>query len=173
MIAGGCFVPEVWFRDIRAERTADEPGSYLCVGFCAGEFAERIAKMPKNEVFKAFLDQLEEMFGQLRERHMSAYNAQTEEEAQAAAPFKHNLPKPSDMFMEGMIYDWVDGHPYIGGGYASPRAGRVGPSGALMSQSVSDRVFFCGEGTNPGAGATAQAAMETGLRAAKQIMATL
>eukprot|EP00605_Chrysophyceae_sp_TOSAG23-4_P000873 GSChrysophyteH1.ASY1.ANO1.964.1 assembled CDS len=89
-----------------------------------------------------------------------------------------NLPKPSEAFMVGMVYIWDErSHPFIGGGYSSPKAGFYETHlQSALTQVISDEhcspnpgLFFAGEGASPGAGATAHTAIETGIKAALQV----
>jgi hypothetical protein len=90
------------------------------------------------------------------------------------------MPSPSENFLGGMVYVWDEvSHPFIGGGYSSPRAGSfdLGLQGAMSHfQTVDDKgntshpgLFFAGEGTSSGPGATAHSAIDTGTRAALQV----
>jgi monoamine oxidase len=73
-----------------------------------------------------------------------------------------------------MFWDWQPKHhPYIGGGYCSPRVHCPIHSGDILSRPHGPSMFFVGEATNDLPGATAHAALETGLRAAAQVHAAL
>ena len=70
------------------------------------------------------VQQLDTVFSQLEQRHMSA------EDAEHATEHPHSLPRPTEAYLGGMLWDWQPAHhPYIGGGYCSPRAGQPITSG--------------------------------------------
>ena len=106
-----------------------------------------------------------------------------------------NKLTPSTVFIEGLVYDWAERHPYIGGGYASPRAGKSTDYASVLAEplpspkqkpdvlqasgktnnsatGIRPVLFFAGEATNALAGATAHAALETGVRAAAEVAAS-
>ena len=63
-----------------------------------------------------------------------------------------------------MFWDWnPEHHPYIGGGYCSPKVNTVTNRMSLLSEPVHRRLIFAGEAT-ASPGATAHAAMESGVR---------
>jgi len=70
------------------------------------------------------------------------------------------------------VFDWYDDRPHVRGGYMYPVVG-------MKLQHLRDlaaregRVLFAGEATNTNASCTVQAAMETGIRAAREIMTEL
>lgn len=85
-----------------------------------------------------------------------------------------SLPRPSSVFLGGKVHTWSpEACPYIGGGYCSPIAGHGTTAGAVLAQPLAGGVFFAGEATSEGAGASVHAAMATGLRAASQVSAFL
>ena len=62
----------------------------------------------------ATVAQLEKVFGQMEQQHMSGHHPET-------APAPSSLPRASEVFRGGMYWDWQpDHHKYIGGGYCSP-----------------------------------------------------
>ena len=71
--------------------------------------------------------------------------------------------------------DWKEDFPHVQGGYSFAKAGTIlgRDIQALAEPMMNGRVLFAGEATNTGACCTVQAAMETGIRAAKEIIATL
>ena len=77
------------------------------------------------------------------------------------------IPKPSDVYLGGMFWDWnPKHHPFIGGGYCSPKAGKAAHLVERLFKPYGTRICFAGEATNL-PGATAHAAMESGVRAAE------
>ncbi len=133
----------------------------------------------EQEMCRIFLEQLDEVFSLLEPRHMSAAVAQDwkQEEHLAECPgadreHPNHLPKPTSVFVAGMVYRWaMDTHPFIGGGYSSVKAGTAcipEVSGAAVLTQGLNGVFFAGEGTST-PGATAHSALDTGHRAAAQV----
>jgi monoamine oxidase len=159
-------IPEMWFRDVSDHVDKDEDAKALVVGFTTAGYAARIAALPKEEALRRSVAQLDEIFSHLESRHMSGPVA----EGSSTAMKPTDLPKPSDVFLGGMLWDWnpVE-RPYIGGGYCSPRANTPVHLINVMAEPYGGggNIFFAGEATNL-PGATAHAALESGLRAAGQ-----
>jgi monoamine oxidase len=181
-------LPEIWFRNVEDEVAEGEEATAYAVGFTTSKYQERVAQLSQEEVFTLCLAQLEQIFSKLEPRHMSADpNDPKNEQA------LKELPKPRDAFLGGMFWDWRPSHhPYIGGGYCSPIAGKpitIGKFrlccvlslityfslliGQVLKKGNGNHMFFAGEATNHRPGATAHAALETGIRAADQVAAVL
>jgi monoamine oxidase len=75
-------------------------------------------------------------------------------------------------FLGAKVVNWGE-EPYIWGGYCYPLVGNEAGSNAAMAQSIDNVLFFAGEHTHTDAGATMQAAYDTGSRAAAEIAGTL
>lgn len=158
-------VPEAWFRDVSHFISDDEEAVGYAVGFATAAYADYLSTLSKEKVLSIFVAQLDDVFSHLQSCHMDAVvNSKTSE-------LPSSLSKPSEVFIGGFIHDWKADHPYIGGGYASLRAGKMENPGFVLSQPLGEgRVIFAGEATNPiQPGATAHAAMESGIRAAKEV----
>lgn len=158
-------VPEMWFRNVAGRVDKDEAAKAYVVGFTTAEYAARIAALPKEEVLRRSVAQLDEIFSKLEPRHMQG---DPETKDSSTAPKPTDLPKPSDVFLGGMFWDWNPGHhPYIGGGYCSPKANTPAHLISRMAEPYgkTGNVFFAGEATNL-PGATAHAALESGVRSA-------
>jgi monoamine oxidase len=165
MVGDKFLLPEVWFRIVEDEVEPDEPATAYAVGFTTSKFAERLTDYSQQEVFQRCLSQLDEIFAKLEPRHMSA----NPDDPQNVVALK-SLPKPSEVYLGGMFWDWRPSHhPYIGGGYCSPTVGKPITIGDVLKKGNGNHMFFAGEATNHRPGATAHAAMETGLRAADQV----
>jgi monoamine oxidase len=65
-------LPEIWFKDVANEADKDEPAKALAIAFTTADYAAKIASLPKEEVLKKSLDQLDTIFSMLEPRHMSA-----------------------------------------------------------------------------------------------------
>lgn len=95
------------------------------------------------------------------------------------------LPLPSRTFLKGRVQRWTSGrHPYIGGGYASAvvhtdsncqnqKDKQFDYARIYGERGVDDVLFFAGEGVNYPAGGTAHAALESGVRVATMVAASL
>lgn len=66
------------------------------------------------------------------------------------------------------VYEHWSRHPYIRGGYSTQTANAYGLKKHLAAQ-VGGRLFFAGEATNERVSATVQSAIETGVRAAREV----
>mmetsp|Transcript_17358 Transcript_17358/g.23853 ORF Transcript_17358/g.23853 Transcript_17358/m.23853 type:complete len:564 (-) Transcript_17358:139-1830(-) len=161
--------PEVWFRDISESNLNDSEKDErrvagYCVGFATSRYAEAILAMQEEEAFHSLLAQLDKAFSLLTTRHMSADPTQ----------FTGKMPPiPSSVYVGGIIKKWhTSTHPYIGGGYCSPKKGGAIDYGAALAKPCgpNNSIFFAGEATNATQpGATAHSALETGIRAAEDV----
>jgi monoamine oxidase len=139
-------VPEIWFRPWGDDVAA--------VGYLTSTAADDLVKATspddisdtKTKAKEIFLKQLVKMF---QGDWDTWYGAVTEVE----------------------FHDWRD-HPHIGGGYMYPKVGLT-PGHVRELAKSQGRIFFGGEATNTNASATIQAAMETGIRAAKEVCSSL
>ena len=201
-----CMLPEVWFRDVsellsneteRDEQSSGDKVAGYCVGFATSKYAEAILALQDEEViFKALLCQLDRAFSMLTARHMTGELSSSSESMESVQKMP---PLPSDVFLGGIIKKWSpETHPYIGGGYCSPKVGGAINYGCGLAEPCgpNNSIFFAGEATNdtrPGATAhrydddflscvanvddriallfsnCLRSALETGLRAASQV----
>jgi len=154
--------PEIWFRDVTdIVDPSSNQGVCYATGFATSGFADKILTLSKEEVYRRFVEQLDVIFSELTPNHWLNKPVLS-------------LPKPSEVFLGGTMQVWSPtNHPYIGGGYCSPRAGYPVTSGAMIAEPVDGLLYFSGEATNLGAGATCHAALESGIRCANQIAAHL
>ena len=156
-------LPEIWFRDVSDKALPDEPAKAYCIGFTTADYAARLAALPKEEVLKRAVKQLDEVFSLLEPRHMAA------DLKSGNIQKPSDLKKPSEAYLGGMFWDWnPQHHPFIGGGYCSPRTNKAVHLIELMSKPYGKYICFAGEATNM-PGATAHAALESGVRAADNI----
>ena len=176
-----CLVPEIWFKNITNSQTekllaageiVDDEGEVACTATCfaCANYADKLISMPQKEMYKAILDQLDDMFSHLQPSHMSAELSSDDETPDS-------LPKPSDVFIDAMIVDWAS-NKYIGGGYSCGRKGWNLQKAQAVQEPISigrnGCIFFAGEATNVSQpGGTAHAALETGERAADEVSAFL
>ena len=141
------------------------------------------------------LDQIEEVFGELQPEHMLPEGEVTEEgtvvktaDGRKDGYFTarshlerliSSLGKAKEEYLGGMVYVWDDAsHPFIGGGYSSPRVGAFEHSSQQRMSSATEPssergLFFAGEGSSRGPGATAHSAIDSGQVAASHCSAFL
>lgn len=157
-------LPEIWFNDVSGRVDEDEPAKAYAVAFTTTDYAERLSALPRREVLKQSIEQLDKMFSLLQPQHMAADLDEKDKEV------PEELPKPSSAFLGAMYWDWnAEHHPYIGGGYCSPKVNRdTDAIDKLRLPYGNNNIFFAGEATNL-PGATAHAALESGVRSAQQV----
>lgn len=131
------------------------------------EYAEKAMKLSNSEVIHRVLNQMNQVFSLLEPKHMSGDPLSS---SQSSSLSPSSLRKPSEVFLGGTFWHWnPKHHPYIGGGYSSPVAGKATFVGERLSQPYgNNNIFFAGEATSL-PGATAHAALESGVRAADQV----
>ena len=173
MSTDNSILPEIWFKEAIApstpesssekidsdkDRTLDEEGTCVATGFACAKYADKLIAMGEEEVYRAVLAQIDEVFHHLQPAHMSAEPSDEDETPE-------QLPKPSSVFVRGMIHDWQS-VPYISGGYSCATLGWNVEKGQILADPISHgrsgTIFFAGEATNIAQpGGTAHAALET------------
>ena len=118
-----------------------------CVtGFVCGERAAKLSQRTDTQKVQLLVQQLDEIFST----------------AACAQP-------ASTAFVRGAAVDWSKKQ-YFEGAYCSPSLGaKVGDRG-LLAQAAGDALLFAGEHTHPGINPCLQAALDTGDRAAAQVV---
>jgi hypothetical protein len=118
--------------------------------------AQPLAVTPAVEkaMVAIFLEQLDEVFAKLEPRHMAAAVEKDWNLPVSAASTETvaDLPKPSDVFVAGMVHRWApDTFPFIRGGYSSTKAGayntKLGSEPPIVAQGkhgVYVLYLFCG-----------------------------
>eukprot|EP00816_Leptocylindrus_hargravesii_P009877 CAMPEP_0196809030 /NCGR_PEP_ID=MMETSP1362-20130617/8994_1 /TAXON_ID=163516 /ORGANISM="Leptocylindrus danicus, Strain CCMP1856" /LENGTH=603 /DNA_ID=CAMNT_0042183573 /DNA_START=235 /DNA_END=2042 /DNA_ORIENTATION=+ len=134
-------IPEMWFRKFDYDTTTTV---HVAVCYLMDQAADALVQRGQEEATKLAKLQLQRMF------------RITAEEMEVS-------------FVDSTMYDW-GAHDSIRGGYSFPKVGIRPLHFQDMADSVSDRLFFCGEHTHLGAPMTVQAAMETGVRAADEVL---
>jgi monoamine oxidase len=178
MIMAGCQIPEVWFNDCPlpdgAVADPTRPVCY-CVGFCTTEFANNLEKIadtsvdPDRALADVLVSQMMDVFSNLKPEHLISEGKGEDKGAMAeATKIVRELPSFEQAFLKGIHYNWRRNNPYVGGGYASWRAGQDSNLQLELPKPVDGALYFAGECTNM-PGATAHAALESGRRAAAQI----
>jgi hypothetical protein len=192
-------LPEMWFRDVEDETAAhhtttattnvsntpshtqsDEvkegekettAAAAVCyvVGFTTTEYAQKLMSLSHQEALSRVLSQMDEIFSFIEPQHMTG-EAFPPSLSSSPSP-SPSLPKPSEVYVGGTCWHWTpEHHPYIGGGYSSPVVGKETSLCDRLSRPYGDKqnIYFAGEVTSL-PGATAHAALESGVRAADQV----
>ncbi|CAM9146604.1 unnamed protein product [Ectocarpus sp. 12 AP-2014] len=188
-ICSESFIPEFWFRHLP---NLPEGGyTMLAVGFAAGPRADAVTSVKPEEALKKALDQLDDMFKGRKWLEGGGCTGKGDwEEAvegdTGIAP-KHCEPHretsgsggqgegtlaelPSSAYVGGLVHDWVKDEPFVRGGYCYPRIGFDETTHAHLAASVNGTLFFAGEHTNTPTGMTVHAAIDSGDRAASDVL---
>lgn len=151
LICADCLVPEMWFQEYKSgDDDDDEITCYTATCFLTSDtarrFVERITNDDGNPCNETAARLVMEQLSTILEVPVESFR---------------------NAYMDSLLYDWST-HSHIRGGYMYPKVG-------LTRQHLHDlaapdsNLFFAGEATNVNACCTIQAAMETGVRAAKQV----
>lgn len=202
MIMTGQLVPEVWFKEdsptneskkiprdpsddtsveTNSSTSSDDDSEnsddsvYMAIGFLTARFAEEAKACSHDEIISKLLSQLDHVFSHFKSEHLTANLEDKEITVFRNSKTEVQLPAlvPSTVFVKGLVYDWATQHPYIGGAYASPKAGKPIDYANILAKPLNNKVFFAGEATNEDAGACTHSALETGVRAADELFKSL
>ena len=154
VVCTNCFLPEFWITKYPVSPVAREAKSSeeaariaatraVITFFVAGDLADEIAKMDERELFSRAIDQLDAIFKTSCRESVTT--------------MKH--------------VNWSRER-LVQGAYTHPTV-NAGDSRTLLAASVSNILFFAGEATHTGVNPCLQGAMETGVRAAAQVRASL
>ncbi|CAM9742404.1 unnamed protein product [Discosporangium mesarthrocarpum] len=202
-ICSDSFVPEFWFRQVpgfthkaaEVKSNSDDEVSdavplggnlpdtaYLAIGFIAGPRADAVAALEPKEALARALAQLDEVFSCPDWVSGMCMGSATEPPGTlgscAATPGAKTattgpaLGIPSTCYLGGLVHNWGK-EPFVRGGYSYPKVGFNECTVAEVSGSLGGCVFFAGEHANPPTGMTAHAAMDSGERAAQEVIKTL
>ena len=150
-VCPGCFVPEFWVKRPPARRHFDENvnslSPHVVTGFLCGDFAQEAQALGQKETVRRALEQLDEMFRN-----------------------DGNASPASDALVASRVVDWsLD--PWALGAYSHPSLGaRRGDRRALAGPEFAGALFFAGEATHEAVNPCLQAAIETGERAAREVL---
>ncbi|KAF8072874.1 PAO3 [Scenedesmus sp. PABB004] len=148
VVCTDCFVPEFWMTRHAVTDPAHER-LHACVGFIAGPRADALSGMAPEAAAAAFVGQLDEIFGTPAD------------------------PRPaSDSYVKAHVFDWAR-EPWVGGAYTFPSLGAEAGDRAALAAPVGRALFFAGEATHTAVNPCMQAALETGERAAREVLAAL
>ncbi|CAM9221628.1 unnamed protein product [Ectocarpus sp. 4 AP-2014] len=188
-ICSESFIPEFWFRHLP---NLPEGGyTMLAVGFAAGPRADAVTSVKPEEALKKALDQLDDMFkgrkwlegggctgkGDWEEavegntgiapEHCESHRETSGSRRQGEGTLAE---LPSSAYVGGLVHDWVKDEPFVRGGYCYPRIGFDETTHAHLAASVNGTLFFAGEHTNTPTGMTVHAAIDSGDRAASDVL---
>ena len=177
-------IPEMWFRDDdvveeddpQIGTTAPHHTRYIMVGYLTSQLADDfIAQI--QQLQRRHRDETDDDdHSHPLSRHDAAATLAT---AQLAHMFHCPVNDCRAALQHAMIFDWHDEDaPYIRGGYMHPLRGMTvqhlrdlaEPPASSQSSQQQRRLLLAGEATNANACCTLQAAMETGIRAARTIL---
>ncbi len=156
VVCVGAFLPELWILDFPpkptgpcADAAVARRTKAVVTFFACGDLADALTReMTREEVLERALAQLDEMFG---------------EHAGEPAPSRARL-------VDWRFHDWASA-PHVGGAYTHPSVGAAGAREKLAASEWGGALVFAGEATHAGVNPCMQAAMETGIRAAEEILA--
>jgi|EP00979_Chaetoceros_neogracilis_P015326 monoamine oxidase len=156
VIAADELIPEIWFREMKwKDKGGGEDAAFLAVGFLTSKAADEL------------VSRLE---GQITEEEKQEFAADIIKD-QLAKIFRKNRNFVDEAYVSTIMFDWGDIET-IKGGYIYPKVGITKKNFYEMASPIGNVLYFAGEATNTGACCTVQAAMETGERAAKEVLAT-
>lgn len=162
-------IPECWFRDIalsreEGARESKDAVAHLAVCFLTSKAADSlIAKI--DSMIKAA------KYNNMPPERRRAEAAADIVKDQLATVFSSSCTRADleQAYVSALMYDWSEVETIMGG-YMYPRVGILPNHFLDMARNIDERLYFAGEATNTGACCTVQAAMETGLRVANDIL---
>jgi hypothetical protein len=167
IIAAGQPIPEMWIR----EYVGESCNVVVVVGYLVSTAADQLMDQVRREMQQG---QQENSTGKecLREYYAGRIMLQ-----QLSTMLRIPMQEIEKEWLQDdtLLVDWKEDFPYVQGGYMFPKIGmKTGQDLHALAEPMMDgRVFFAGEATNINACCTVQAAMETGIRAAKEILQSM
>jgi len=156
-------IPEIWFREIGTAELEDcaNEFAHLAVGFLTSQAAEN---------FLISLGSSDDKYESLTPERRKAEAAADKLKDQLALIFRDTCSREDleDSYASAIMYDWGEVDTILGG-YIYPKVGCKPKHFSDMARNIGP-LHFAGEATNTGACCTVQAAMETGARAATEIL---
>ncbi|KAL0478291.1 lysine-specific histone demethylase [Acrasis kona] len=143
-------IAQIWFPG--AHTTSD--GLFIINGFTTGDKSSSAVKnqVSDHHIIQEFRQLVSEMY---------------------------NVPMHQDGFVKGKVFDWRRDCPTVFGAYSFSKVAKGRRWDAehhprnVLSKSVDNRIYFAGEGTSLHAYSTIQGGLESGERAAKQVLADM
>ncbi|EIE19221.1 amine oxidase [Coccomyxa subellipsoidea C-169] len=184
------FMPEFWVTEYPATSSDPATAGLCCmVGFVAGARAEEISHLSQTAVITRSLAQLDHIFGKRSQnspgnpRNMGLLVLMASRRGDFGnvslifrfiakqGPIQASSRKhpATAAFVRAHVEDWSRS-PYIGGAYSYPSLGARPGDRESLAASLGDTLFFAGEATHPAVNPCMQAALETGERAAAQVL---
>ena len=176
VVCSDSFMPELWLTpaaDVLKSAAQGKPMKhYFMVGFVSGERADRVMQLPKEEVKRLMLLQLDAIFGTKGNPHPASSSCSGfMVQDWGKSHFFRGAPPPTVASHDARSEPRQTSSPRVGA-YTYPSPGAFGERGVLGAP-VGGKLFFAGEATQTGCNPCLQAAMETGARAAKEVAASL
>lgn len=160
-------VPEIWFREMTESSDGEAKQIHLAVGFLTSRAAdillENIGKLSQQETYMSL---------PLEQRRINAAADIVKDQLATIFARSTSRDKIEEACVSAIMYDWGEIET-IRGGYMYPKVGITRQHFLDLARPIEQTLFFAGEATNTGACCTVQAAMETGLRAANQILSNI
>ena len=161
VICSDSFCPEFWmdtvegvgYDDSSKPRSLGKQHHYV-TAYAMGPWAERICSMPLQDAVHRILAQLDAMFS----------GTSDEGNAQQGKAFS--------AYLGGVRVDWAK-EPYARGAYACPTVNEPPGARAKLAKPFCGAIFFAGEATNQTSMMTCHGAIESGHRAAQEVIASL
>ena len=181
--ADGLPIPEIWFAEkianLKSDGTQDEAKNmndttnvlYLAVGYLTSQIADDFILKVHGGIFLPDLGEEDRNDGTFSLANMVSRHAS------AARIFIHQLAQVLNISEESLnescidciLYDWKVDEPMVRGGYMYGKKGMATQHLYDLAE-PQNNIFFAGEATNTNACCTVQAAMETGIRAANEVL---
>ena len=175
--ADGLPIPEIWFTEkfvaSESDRSLVETKEvlYLAVGYLTSQIADEFIMRVNGEISPiaddCCGDGINGKFSltSMVSRHSSAARIFIHQLAHVLNISEISL---KESCIDCILYDWKVDEPYVRGGYMYGKKG-MAVQHLYDLATPQKSVFFAGEATNTNACCTVQAAMETGIRAAKEV----
>ena len=181
--ADGLPIPEIWFtekfRNMENDQTRLETKStngamdvlYLAVGYLTSQFADDFITKVHDNVSPKIVE------NQDRKDEKFSLTSMDSLHASAARMFINQLTQVlniselslNESCIDCILYDWKEDEPMVRGGYMYGKKGMTTKHLHDLAEPQRN-IFFAGEATNTNACCTVQAAMETGIRAANEVL---
>ena len=171
-VCPGCFVPEFWVKRPPAQRHHSSRGGsdssslspHVVTGFLCGVFAQEAQALGEGETVRRALEQLDEMF------RSGDGSGDGNDNNKGSTSSSSSSSPASDALVASRVVDWsLD--PWALGAYSHPSLGaHPGDRRALASPEAQNALFFAGEATHEAVNPCLQAAIETGERAAREVL---
>jgi Flavin containing amine oxidoreductase len=185
--ADGLPIPEIWFSEksvgsvsSASDQTRLEPDLtnginsvfHIAVGYLTSRMADNFISSLQSQSC-SFNNQLN---GDKIVGESFSLEKGNSPQSSAARIFVHQLSKVFNLPEETLrasckdciLHDWKIDEPFVRGGYMYGKSGMTVQHLFDLAE-PQDKIFFAGEATNTNACCTVQAAMETGLRASKEV----